>query len=240
MVDDYRHWDKVWKGKRVLSDYNLRWYDYLRQISKRRISPGSRVLETGSGSGDGIAIFADDGHKAFGLDVSKVAVEKASARYGSVTFICKDLFEMPFGKGEFDLIFNSGLIEHFRYPDNIKAISIMADMLRPGGRLIISVPNSLCLWYVLGKKFLIKAGRWPYGFEDSYSPALFKRYISEVPGLNLKRIFGLQALPMLATGEVQFLPLAVRGVVAEMERFMPLRCYYSYAIVAEAVKEEVA
>jgi len=230
-------WDAVWKKERCVSDYVLRWYDYLEGLSKSFLPSKKKVLETGSGSGGGIAIFAKYGHEAFGLDISPVAVEKASGMYKDVNFTCKDLFDMPYEDNSFDVLFNSGLIEHFEYPSNVEAVKAMSRVVKPGGKIIISVPNKLCPWYMAGKKLLIATGKWPYGFEDDYSPALLRSCVKEVPGLKLERMFGLQALPMLALPEFELIPLKYRKAIASLEKFLPLKEYYSYAIVAECVKE---
>lgn len=230
-------WNKVWKNQKYISDYMLRWYGYLGKISKALLPEKRDVLEVGSGSGAGIAIFGKDGHNAFGLDISGVAIERSSRDYKEVNFIKGDLFNMSFNNGSFDLVFNSGVIEHFQYPDNIKAVRSMARILKPKGRLIISVPNSYCLWYVLGKKILMKLNRWPYGYEDGYAPHLFRRYIGEVKDIELIRLIGMQALPMTATSDFSLLPMPLRAVIAKSECIMPFKEYYSYAIIAECIKK---
>jgi SAM-dependent methyltransferase len=229
-------WDNVWRKHKYVSDYMLRWYDYLAELSKSCSSGKMKVLETGCGSSGGIAIFARDGHASVGVDISSVAIEKARKEYQSVDFLCEDLFNMPFEDGTFDLVFNSGLIEHFKYPENIEAVKAMARVLKPGGRIIIAVPNSLCLWYVLGKKLLIKLGKWPYGYEDSYSPRLFKKYLREVPELRIEKLFGIQPFPMMAFPGFEILPFNCRKVIARFEKMLPFKEYYSYAIVVECRK----
>jgi len=236
MTVEYGHWDEVWKSQKYISDYMLRWYGYLENVSRGLLPAKRDILEVGSGSGAGIAIFARDGHRSSGLDISKVAIERSSSRYREVKFFYNDLFAMPFEDNRFDLVFNSGVIEHFLYPKNIDALRAMERVLRPGGRLIVSVPNKLCWWYTIGKKILIKIKRWPYGFEDGYSPALLKRYIGEVNNLRLNRIFGMQALPMLALPNFELIPLPLRKAVAKIENILPLKKYYSFAIIAECTK----
>lgn len=231
-------WDDVWRKHKYISDYMLRWYDYLSKQSRICLPAKMKVLETGCGSSGGIAIFSKDGHASVGVDISSVAIEKARKEYPSVDFLCEDLFNMPFGEGTFDIVFNSGLIEHFKYPENIKAIEAMVRVLKPGGRIIIAVPNSWCLWYVLGKKLLIKLGKWPYGYEDSYSPQLFRKYINEVPGIRLEKMFGIQPFPMTAFPRFEILPYDFRKIIAQFEKILPFKEYYSYAIVAECRKIE--
>ena len=100
----------------------------------------------------------------------------------------------------------------------------------------MAVPNTLCLWYILGKEVLVKPGKWPYGFEDSYSPYLFKKYISEIPEIKLEKIHGIQPFPMVAFPNFELVPLRYRKVIAQFEKLLPFKEYYSYAIVAECRK----
>jgi SAM-dependent methyltransferase len=230
-------WDKVWEDHKYVSDYMLRWYDFLSGLSKSYKSDKKRVLEIGCGSAGGIGIFGRDGHDSYGVDLSPVAIEKARQNHPEVNFLCEDLFNMSFENGSFDLIFNSGLIEHFKYPKNVKAMRIMVKLLKPGGKLVIAVPNSLCLWYVLGKKLLGVLGKWPYGYEESYSPFLFKKYIKEAGEMELKKMFGIQPFPMTAFPGFEIVPLKIRAKISNFEKIMPLKEFYSYAIVAECLKK---
>ena len=236
MNEGSRHWDDVWKQHKCVTDYIIRWYDYLGRLSKNLLPGRKRVLEVGSGAGGGIALFAADGHEAFGLDISPVAVERSKKTYPKVSFSCANLFNMDFPENSFDVVFNSGVIEHFKYPDNIKAIRAMERVLKPGGLLIVSVPNKLCLWYLALKKILMATKHWSYGFEDSYSPALFKEYINEIKGLRIRKMFGMQVFPMLSTPNFELAPLFLRRGFAKIENLFPCKQYYAYALVAECVK----
>ena len=239
MKKGYEHWDNVWENQIYVSDYILRWYAYLRELSKSFRPEKKRILEVGCGPGGGISIFAKDGHESFGVDISPIAIEQAREKYKEVKFLCEDLFDMSLEKESFDVIFHSGLIEHFKYPKNIEAINAMVKLLKPGGKLIMVVPNSLCLWYVAGKKILTILNKWPYGFEDSYTPLLFKRYISESEALSLESISGLQAFPMLASPTVELMPIRYRKLIAEFEKILPAKQYYSYAILVECIKKNL-
>lgn len=229
-------WDNIWKKQGYISDYMLRWYDYLKNISKSLLPEKAKVLEIGCGTGRGISIFSKDHHESYGLDISEIAIKCASKEFKNVNFICEDLFNMKFERNSFDLIFNSGLIEHFKYPKNIEALKLMASLLKHNGKLIISVPNKLCPWYTFGKNLLIKLNKWEYGFEEGYSPAIFKKYIEEVIEIKLNQIFGMQALPIFATTSFQLLPFSIRKIIAKSEVLFPFKQYYSYAIVAECIK----
>ena len=236
MSEGSDRWNDIWREQKYITDYVMRWYDYLGRLSKSLLPEKKKVLEVGSGAGGGIALFARAGHDAYGIDLSDVAVEKSKKAYPGVSFSKADLFDMRFAGNSFDVVFNSGVIEHFKYPENIRAIKAMERVLKPGGLLIVSVPNSLCLWYRALKKILIATNRWPYGFEDCYSPLRFRKHLNEIPGLQIRRIFGLQVFPMLSSPNFELLPLFLRKGVAQAEKILPYKEYYAYAVAAECIK----
>ena len=236
MSESSDRWNDVWKQQVYTTDYVMRWYDYLGGLSKGLLPARKKVLEVGSGAGGGIALFARDGHDAYGIDLSDVAIERSKKAHPEVLFSQANLFDMHFAENSFDVVFNSGVIEHFKYPENIKAIKAMERVLKPGGLLIISVPNSLCLWYRALKKILIVTKRWPYGFEDSYSPLRFQKYLKEIPGLQVLRMFGLQVFPMLSSPSFELAPLSLRRAIAQVEKILPYKEYYAYAVAAECIK----
>lgn len=58
-------------------------------------------------------------------------------------FHTMDLFDIPdaFGRGSFDCVVINEVVEHV--PDDERAMNIAFDVLRPGGELILTVPNFL-------------------------------------------------------------------------------------------------
>lgn len=61
-----------------------------------RLSPGSTVLDVGSGTGrPTAATLAGAGHKVLGVDVSSVMVEIASRQVPGAEFRCEDIRRMP-------------------------------------------------------------------------------------------------------------------------------------------------
>ena len=111
------------------------------------ITPGCRVLELGCGRSRWLPFLAVNRRcDVTGLDNEAYASELARANLsgaGAVgRIICGDAFDLESNRelvGQFDLIYSMGLLEHF--DDVADRISTLARYLRPGGRMITTVPN---------------------------------------------------------------------------------------------------
>jgi ubiquinone/menaquinone biosynthesis C-methylase UbiE len=102
--------------------------------------PGQRLLDVGCGNG-AAAIHAATtlGLNAVGVDVDPDQIEAANstpARPTDVTFRVADATALPFGDGEFDLVYTSKTTHHI--PKWPQAVGEMARVLKPGGHLVYS------------------------------------------------------------------------------------------------------
>jgi len=111
------------------------------------LTPGCRVLELGCGRSRWLPYLAL--HRrcdVSGLDNEAFASELARANLSGAgaagRIVCGDAFD-PEGHrdlvGQFDLIYSMGLLEHFG--PVVGRIAALARYLRPGGRMITTVPN---------------------------------------------------------------------------------------------------
>ncbi len=104
-----------------------------------------RVLDIGCGTGVNSARMREMGHEVFGVDISAEAIEKynAAGMNGIVADIEADA--LPFEDGFFDAVLMSEVIEHLYSTDAV--IKKMGRVLRKGGTLILSTPNSAFFLY---------------------------------------------------------------------------------------------
>ncbi len=113
------------------------------RFAARHARPG-RLLDLACGVGYGTRLLADEARgleQAWGVDLSPEAVAYARSHYGGrgVEFAAADAlaFRDPAG---FDTIVSLETVEHV--PDPARLVSHLVSLLRPGGRLIASVPTT--------------------------------------------------------------------------------------------------
>jgi len=66
----------------------------------------------------------------------------------------KSAFTMKFPSESFDYVWNGGVIEHFNDKEKILMIRKMWNLVKPGGKLLISFPNAHDFPFILAKKIL--------------------------------------------------------------------------------------
>lgn len=97
-----------------------------------------RILELGCGTGWLSAILGCFGPTT-GVDLSSVAIEQATRLYPGVEFIAGDMFSVPLPGDTFDVVVSVQVIEHLEDPTRF--VSLIADVLRPGGHLLLITDN---------------------------------------------------------------------------------------------------
>jgi len=138
---------------------------------------------------------ADRGARAFGIDLSEPIVRQARDAFGQRTLrpLVSDVRRLPFADASFDAIYSMGTIEHFEETE--ASVTELARILKPGGRLILGVPNRHdpflrpLLVAVLGR-----LGLYAYGYEKSYSRRALRRMI-EGAGLDVRMESGILFIP---------------------------------------------
>lgn len=106
-------------------------------------TPGSRVLDIGSGSGRDLALLISAGYDACGIDASAEMVSYTIAQIPSLTGRVKAAllpFDGLFFDTPFDAILCSALLMHIPDEQMFDAAFTLRANLRPGGRLLVSVP----------------------------------------------------------------------------------------------------
>lgn len=100
------------------------------------VEAGMRVLDIGTGGGDGAAAAAERGAAATGVDVSPSMVELAARRHAKAAFVEASATDLPFADGSFDAAVGNIVIQHIGEPE--RAARELARVLAPGGRVVLS------------------------------------------------------------------------------------------------------
>lgn len=110
-------------------------------VSLAKVTPGQRVLDLATGTGNAALLAAQAGAVATGIDASQRLIEVARQRAAeanlSVSFEVADLQALPFHEDTFDVALSVfGLIFA---TDAERAFAEMIRVLRPSGRALVSV-----------------------------------------------------------------------------------------------------
>jgi SAM-dependent methyltransferase len=112
------------------------------QLFRRLVGgPGRRVLDLGCRYGALTRAYVD-GNDVVGVDVDRAALAEA-AKLGIETRLADVEQPLPFEDSSFDVVVAGELLEHVRDPERLVADA--RRLLRPGGRLVGSVPNAFRL-----------------------------------------------------------------------------------------------
>ena len=128
------------------------------------VQPGAQsLLDLGCGNGANTALFAKVVPKVAGVDVEpeRLSMAREFARthgLDNVEYVISDGQLIPYPDDSFDYVTFFDVLEHVE--DEQRTLSEIARVLRPGGKLAISVPNKWYLMEVHG--FRLKPERVPW------------------------------------------------------------------------------
>lgn len=105
------------------------------------LESGSRILEIGCGIGTVVSELAQQGHRATGTDISRVAIEYGRTKYPGLDLQVLPAEELPFADGTFDFVLSFDLFEHIAQID--RHVSEVHRVLKPQGYYLFQTPNKL-------------------------------------------------------------------------------------------------
>ncbi|MDI6794064.1 MAG: class I SAM-dependent methyltransferase [bacterium] len=199
-----------WFSKRAYQEY-LKW-----------ITPSDRyILDAGFGTGRFCYALARDlpESEITGIDISGDLVKNAikGAKIlglGNVFFRQDSIFNLSFPDNHFDVVFNEGVIEHFsNYED---ALAEMVRVTKPGGKVIVGVPNWYCFPHTIRKFFINLFGlKYEYGLEKSFTHKELRELClkNSLTDLEFTGYYFMQSLNRLCW---------ISGVVRRMWRLSPV------------------
>lgn len=171
-------------------------------IQELEIHDQDKILDCGCGEGFYLKIISElSGCQLYGFDCDEKVLNRARRELnGSRVWLNQgDIYNLPYRDGEFDKIILSEVLEHL--PDDVNALREVKRVLKPGGILLITVPNSNYpfFWDPINKILEtifhthIKNGFWA-GIWNMHKRLYSKDEIAEVIDRTGFKIVYLQAL----------------------------------------------
>ncbi|MFA5300777.1 MAG: class I SAM-dependent methyltransferase [Lutibacter sp.] len=140
---------------------------------------GKKILEVGSGTGQESAYLASMGGIIHLVDISSTSLKFSEKYFASKNLSVKlyhqNAFTMKFPAESFDYVWNGGVIEHFNDKDKVLILKKMWKLVKPGGKLLITVPNALDFPFMMAKKILELRKKWSFGDEDDLTIQRMKK-----------------------------------------------------------------
>ena len=107
-------------------------------------SKADKVLDVGCASGRQSFLIAEKGAEVTGIDISNSFIIEARSHIkergtNNISFTVADIESLPFPLDHFDKILCAEILEHVLNLD--EAMNQLLRVLKPGGLLVISVPN---------------------------------------------------------------------------------------------------
>lgn len=160
--DTIEPWEKVERGPDKGTAWRRSNWRFLNGEVKRLPSEAT-ILDVGAGHGDFADIF--EGKNYYSLDI---------VPYAEVDLVCDLGQTIPFRPGTFDAVVLMNVLEHVY--ENRGLVQNIAKILKPGGKLIITVP------------FLLKVHQAPFDF-SRYTPYYLSQLAQEA-GFNVEKLDG--------------------------------------------------
>lgn len=134
-VNTRSHWDGIWAEE---ADSPTRQGDVLFEEVSRRVREGAKVLDAGCGVGNLLGYLKEARNAdVYGVDISSRGIGTASKKGIQGAVGC--LPDLPLADNCMDVVIATEVLEHLSAPR--KAVREMVRILRPGGLLILSVPD---------------------------------------------------------------------------------------------------
>lgn len=111
---------------------------YVRMID---LVTGKDVLEAGCGEGYGANLLSSHARSIQALDYGDYATGHVRTAYPAVPVVRGNLVLLPYADSSFDVVISLQTIEHLWNQDAF--VGECLRVLRPGGKLVISTPNTL-------------------------------------------------------------------------------------------------
>lgn len=128
-----------------------------------QLAHGARVLDFGCGTGYGTALLGEVAESVVGMDIAEEAIKWAKETHRNPKLIFDQRADLGRGlpQSSFDLVTCFEMIEHVDHAMQLDTIRSIAQLLTPGGKLVISTPDP---------RFTAPYGDNPYHLREMTEP----------------------------------------------------------------------
>lgn len=141
-----------WYGQKQASDeyasaflYGRKKVDDLLHPWLKSLPGAGQVLDAGCGTGEQIRLIRELGHEVGGVEPAPAMRQKAIANNPSCVIVDGSVTAIPFDDDSFDGVVCIEVLRYLHRDDITKAYEEMFRVLRPGGRLFVTLVNLLAI-----------------------------------------------------------------------------------------------
>jgi SAM-dependent methyltransferase len=177
-----------------------------------QLPSGTRVLDAGCGEGVLVSEYAN-----------RLAIEGIDPNYASATVRTASLTSLPYDDNVFDRALCLDVLEHLTFEEQPLALAELRRVLRPGGQLLVSVPN---LAHLQSRVHFLLQGRLIRTAAESKHPgdrpAAEYLTLAERAGLILVARRGIFPTVPVLTRLIRRHPQALRPLHRWLTRLLPV------------------
>jgi len=119
----------------------------LQYLNDRKILKVPTLLDLGCGDGNNLTFLQKYTEDLFGSDYNLTRLIRAQQKVPLARLFLSDILDYPVQENFFDIIFFNHVLEHI--PADNEALNSVFRILKPGGLLVLGVPNEGALWWQL-------------------------------------------------------------------------------------------
>ena len=108
------------------------------------------ALDIGCGDGNHTQWLGNYAKNVYGSDYNIARLERAKNKIGEKRFVVADITDYPAQDNYFDLVFFHHVLEHI--PDDVTALNEIYRITKPGGVVVLGVPNEGAVWWQFAYK----------------------------------------------------------------------------------------
>jgi ubiquinone/menaquinone biosynthesis C-methylase UbiE len=163
------------KKDRPVTKYPDQLINYL--LNRYNLKAGGVVLDSGCGRGDFAQAFRKVGMKVYGIDGNSSLDSNLKGIEFTGNFDLEN-DKLPYPDNYFDAVFSKSVLEHIHKPQNY--LTEIRRVLKPGGRLILFVPDWYSQMYIYYDDFSHVQPYTKKGVEDTLKIFGFKKVKAEI------------------------------------------------------------